>query len=105
TDEHAEQRRDRIARQLAGDQVLPPLPRHLRGRRKDGRADVGEATDRFPDGERAGDDGDGPERLHFTPRVRFASRSRSRRTNSVAFGVFAILPTPYFDIRSAVICT
>src|ERR1700730_14635345 len=105
THPYPQQGRHRVARQLPGNQVLPPLPRHLRGRRKDGGAHVPEPAHRLPTEERGGDDRGGSQRLHFTPRALFASLSRSSLTNSDALGGFAIRPTPYFTIRSAGVCT
>src|SRR5207245_267335 len=105
SDEHPQERRHRVARQLAGDQVLPPLARHLRGGREDRRAHVRGPADDFPDRERGSDHGDGAQRSHLTPAARLASWSRSSLTNSSALGVRDIFPTPYFVIRSAVICT
>src|SRR5256885_1075121 len=75
------------------------------GRREDRRAHVRGAADDFPDGERGGDHRDGAQRSHLTPAARLASCSRSSLTNSSALGVRDIFPTPYFVIRSAVICT
>src|SRR5256712_8114818 len=105
SDEDPQERRHRVARQLAGDQVIPPLARHLGGRREDRRAHVRGAADDFPDGERGGDHRDGAQRPHLTTAARLASCSRSSLTNSSALGVRDIFPTPYFVIRSAVICT